>query len=506
MYSAMFFLLTFGSAHTGYAQNLFVSGDYHGEIYKFTPTGSQSTFASGLSYPQSLAFDSSGNLFAADGGSSNIYKFTPNGIQTTFASEAGFPLGLVFDGSDNLFESDYVGGNIYKFTRNGTRTTFASGLVRPLGLALDSSGNLFVVNHGNSGNSNILKFAPDGSQSVFASGFSDPQGLLFDSIGNLFVADQGAANVILKFAPDGSQTIFASGVGSPTFLAFQPALLKSITLSPSTVTGSLNTMGTITLTAPAPNGTVITLTDTNSASTAPATINVPLNATTATFTVTTTAVTSKTTGKITATYTGKSKTANLTVLPIGVKSLTIAPGTVLGSNNATGTVTLAYPAAPGDITVNLTSGAPGVANPTVASITIPAGSQTGAFTISTSVVSALTAVSISATANGVTKSKTINVRPIGVKSVTLTPNTVSGVNFVVGIVTLEAVANPGDIAVTLSSDNPLAILPVTSVTISKGYSKFAFTIYTGQATVTTKVNIYATANNVTAKRVLTINP
>src|SRR5215472_16489310 len=73
------------------AQNLFESDYNSGNVYQFTPSGSQSTFASGLSHPLGLAFDSAGNLFVAEqftgnSGTSRIDKFTPYGTRTTFAS------------------------------------------------------------------------------------------------------------------------------------------------------------------------------------------------------------------------------------------------------------------------------------------------------------------------------------------------------------------------------------------------------------------------------------
>ena len=43
-----------------------------GNIYEFTPGGVQSTFASGLSAPNELAFNSAGDLFVADGAADNI--------------------------------------------------------------------------------------------------------------------------------------------------------------------------------------------------------------------------------------------------------------------------------------------------------------------------------------------------------------------------------------------------------------------------------------------------
>ena len=68
------------------AQNLFEADYGSGKIYEFTPSGAQSTFASGLNQPVGLAFNSAGDLFEADANSGNIYEFTPGGAQSTFAS------------------------------------------------------------------------------------------------------------------------------------------------------------------------------------------------------------------------------------------------------------------------------------------------------------------------------------------------------------------------------------------------------------------------------------
>jgi len=125
-------------ASNAQAQNLFASDYYSGNIYEYTPSGVQSTFASGLADPFGLAFNSAGNLFEADGNeqpfpSGTIYEFTTNGVRTTFASEAAG--GLAFDSAGNLFEADFFTGTINEFTPGGTQTTFASGLNYPTGLA-----------------------------------------------------------------------------------------------------------------------------------------------------------------------------------------------------------------------------------------------------------------------------------------------------------------------------------------------------------------------------------
>ena len=183
-------------------------------IFKFTPAGTKTPFASGLGGPLSLAFDGSGNLFEADFNSGKILKFTPDRTNTTFASGLSSPIGLAFDSSGNLFEADYGSGTIFKFTPDGTKTPFASGLNQPVGLAFDGSGNLFETDLGSN---TIFKFAPDGTKTPFITGLDGPRALAFDATGNLFV---GENTMISKITPAGIKTLFASGLAPYLGLAF----------------------------------------------------------------------------------------------------------------------------------------------------------------------------------------------------------------------------------------------------------------------------------------------
>ena len=133
------------------AGNLYVAADdYLGDsndqtIFKFAPDGTRtvfvgpSAFAPGA-YPLGLAFDSSGNLFVStdcfcDPGSDIILEFTPTGVESTFATGLTNPRGLAFDSSGNLFvaeSNDFPDGDILEFPPGGgTPTVFASGLNRP---------------------------------------------------------------------------------------------------------------------------------------------------------------------------------------------------------------------------------------------------------------------------------------------------------------------------------------------------------------------------------------
>jgi hypothetical protein len=67
--------------------NLFM-GDLGGKIYKYDLHGVRTTFGSVPNSAQSLACDNAGNLFVLD--ASIIYKFTPQGARSIFASGQAF--------------------------------------------------------------------------------------------------------------------------------------------------------------------------------------------------------------------------------------------------------------------------------------------------------------------------------------------------------------------------------------------------------------------------------
>jgi hypothetical protein len=251
---AVVLLATGAATAQGAVNDLFVStnGDGtngNGSIYKYTPTGVQSLFASGLSEPRGVAFDDFGNLFVANATfnvpsqtfQATIKKITPSGVQSTFATLSGnfFPEGLAFDHAGNLFlmaidvNDLNSASTIYKFTPNGVQSAFGSVPGQGFGLAFDGAGNLFAADAGLSDytNETIWKFTPDGTRSVFVgeSAFNQghgPNGLAFDRSGNLFVAELHEIGVpagnerILKFTPDGMESEFATGLYEPRGLAF----------------------------------------------------------------------------------------------------------------------------------------------------------------------------------------------------------------------------------------------------------------------------------------------
>src|SRR5437762_655090 len=127
-----------------------------------TATGLATMLAAVSAHSGGLAFDAAGNLF--ERGTDSIFKFTPDGKKSTFASGLSTygVYNLAFDAAGNLFVADEESHSILKFTPDGKKSTFATGF-NPSGMAFDDKGNLFVADQEHS----ILKFTPDGTSSSF---------------------------------------------------------------------------------------------------------------------------------------------------------------------------------------------------------------------------------------------------------------------------------------------------------------------------------------------------
>lgn len=199
----------------------------------------------------------------------------------------------------------------------------------------------------------------------------------------------------------------ACGSNSPT----SPTVsVSSVSLNGTSVVAGSQVQGTITLSSAAPvGGVIVALSSSNSAVAAvPTTVTIPAGGSSGTIQVT--AVTPGTV-TITASLSGTStQSSTLTVTAVTiVSSLSLSASTVVGGNPVSATVTLSAPAPTSGVLVSLSGGDPlNVAT----SVTVPAGSSSATFSITTRIVVATMSATVTATYNGVSVLATLSVTPV----------------------------------------------------------------------------------------------
>src|SRR5208282_2095177 len=187
-------------------------------------------------------------------------------------------------------------------------------------------------------------------------------------------------------------TVGASNMGG--ILAVNPATIKTVTFSPSSVTGGVGSVGTVTLNGPAPAAglTVMLMSNNTSAATVPVSFNIAGAASSGTFNAATSPVAASTNVMVTATLpSGTSLPGTLTVVPPVVMKVSFSPATLASGEMTTGTVMLNGNAPTGGYMVSLSSAAPMVA-PVPASVTVPASTNSQTFVVTAGAVNSSTPV------------------------------------------------------------------------------------------------------------------
>ena len=393
--------------------------------------------------------------------------------------------------------------------------------VTPIGVTFNLSQS--GVYGGNSLTSNTLGLsnpAPAGGL-VFSLSSSSPSIAMVPSSVSVAAGATASPSFTISSTPVASKTTVTLNAYLPgtttaigaISLTVYPAVLSSLTLSPSTITGGASsTANLVNLNGEAPAaGAVITLTNPRpNAANIPASVTAPANSSvSAPFTITGGYVTAVTQITVQATYLGKTVSATLTVNPDSVGSINLAASTVVGGSAATttNTLTLLARAPSGGAVVTLSSNNPAVTVP--ASVTVAGGATVSPnFTITTAAVTTTTPVTISATYNGIVTSVTLTVVPVGLVSITLSHNGVtSGTQLGGNYVTLSGAAPKGGAVIALSSSNPSVASVPASVTVAQGYVKSpTFVITAGTVTTQTTVKISASYQGATVTAYFTVQP
>lgn len=196
-----------------------------------------------------------------------------------------------------------------------------------------------------------------------------------------------------------------------------------------------------------------------------------------------------------------------TLLPSGARaaslmSFTTTTPTTYGGKTVSATVRLDTVAPAGGHVITLQSSNTAVAT-VPASVTIREGRASTTVSVKTLGVASATAVSISASLGGTTKSVSFTVNAAAMGSLSL-PRAFAGGAAVRGTVNLYGVAPAGGITVSLYATG-IADVPAT-VQVQPGRASATFAISTTPVTSTTTATVSATYNGVTKSGTLTVNP
>lgn len=267
----------------------------------------------------------------------------------------------------------------------------------------------------------------------------------------------------------GSKTVSSQLLLGPT------DAVHTVSATPNTVSGGSSSVGTVTLTSPAPTGgTVVTLSTNSPDAQVPANVTVPAGSLMATFPITTSGVFTTEYVSINATLGTKTVTCGFGIGASAVMHyVVIAPGTVIGGTSTTGSVYLNGPAPIGGATVALASSDPSAQVP--ATVTIPAGSTNASFTITSTPVTSNTLLNVTATLNGKSASYGLLVCSPQLSQINVPQTTIKGGSSEQITVTLSGPAPAGGYVVNLGSTSPFATPPAL-VTIPEGATSAKVTL------------------------------
>jgi len=346
---------------------------------------------------------------AVAGGVTGIYRGSPLPLIKTGDAVAGGTVGVslnrpVINNSGTVAFEGAVGSihGIYTTDTGASVTLVGTGPGAGQGFSINNSGAVAYRRDAGDGPGRGVFVGRPGAVDRKVIGLGDP----------LDGSTVSSVRVWPESLNDDGQVAFWAHLANDRVGVYRadPQWLGSLTFT-RTIPGCGPVIGRVKLATPAPvGGLTIDLANTNPAASVPPSVTVAKGKTSGTFQITPDVVLSKVDGTITATIAAQSANRNLTVRPITVMKLTIAPNPVVGGNPSEGTVQLDC-AAPHDITVALSSKAPAVARPDSSSLLIPAGTPMSAFPITTAAVTASKNVTIKAAAYGTAKSKSLTVTP-----------------------------------------------------------------------------------------------
>lgn len=205
--------------------NIFVSHFTANQVVRVTPAGAVKVIATGVSQPTGLAFDSNGNLYVASLDSGTIFRIsasaianssfgsvsgiglhsvtlTAQGNPTVYASGLSQPVALVFNSVGELFVANRGTKQVSKIPAGGGPPSVVAQLDQaPESLALDLSGDLLA----GTADGKLLRVRAGGAVVTLSADLTLVAGLARNAQGTFYLAD-ASKNAIFKAVPTTNPT------------------------------------------------------------------------------------------------------------------------------------------------------------------------------------------------------------------------------------------------------------------------------------------------------------
>lgn len=267
-----------------------------------------------------------------------------------------------------------------------------------------------------------------------------------------------------------------------------------VELDTTSIAGGLSTQGTVFIDGLAPTGgVVVNLKTNNGIVQLPATVTIPSNQQDRGFNINTSPVSVSTPVLITAERFGYTASNTLRVQPPTLLSITPIPARITGGFSAKARLVILGLAPANGFNITLSTSNPNLATMS-AGIKIPAGASSIEATVVTKAVQNSQNVTLSASANNITRTAVLNVSTPFLESITLNSSSVLGGTLVIGTAKLTANSLSGGSKVLLKSSAPSVASVPAQVVVPAGQRSATFPVNTVASVTTSNVTITGNFN------------
>jgi len=197
-------------------------------VYKITPDGTVSTFATGLGGVYDLTFGPDGTLYVTEHDLSGLARIAPDGTVTTVVPSSGLCTAhaLAYDEGGTLHSMSLDNYLLMTYAPDGSMEALGSGFnsasadARVPALAFAESGDLYTAEASHHGPSRITRIT-DSDATVVTTDVEGPSGLALDAAGVLYTTEGPQGN-LTRINADGTETPIVTGLDKPQGLAYGP--------------------------------------------------------------------------------------------------------------------------------------------------------------------------------------------------------------------------------------------------------------------------------------------